>query len=248
MTDHAQLNASPLFSTMSGQVILISGANRGIGRAVAERCARLGARLAIGARTPCDHERVAAELSELGAEAIGVTLDVTDDASVESAVQTVISHWGQIDGFVSCAGVIQYDTPVWETSIEDWDHLMSVNVRGTFLCCHHVAPHMVKRGSGRIVNIASSSARMADEDLGAYTASKWAVAGYTTSLARSMRSHGVRVNGVNPGWVDTDMSRAYQPEGDDAWSTADEIARAVCYLLTDAPRDMTGQFIDIFGS
>ncbi len=89
---------------------------------------------------------------------------------------------------------------------------------------------------------------MADDDLGPYTASKWGVAGYTTSLARSVRPHGIRVNGLNPGWVDTDMSRAFIPEGDAEWSTPTEISNAALYLATDAPRDMTGQFLDIFGS
>lgn len=235
-------------NSMRDHVILITGASRGIGRAVAERCAEAQAQVIIGARDPSDHARLVAEITQAGGRAYGVTLDVTNETEVAHAVAEVIERFGRIDGLVSCAGLIQYHTPVWETSLEDWDRLMRVNVRGTFLCCHHVIPHMVSQGSGRVVNIGSSSARMADDDLGAYTASKWAVAGYTTSLARSVRPHGVRVNGVNPGWVDTDMSRAYQPEGDDAWSTPDEIARAVCYLLTDAPRDMTGQFIDIFGS
>ena len=125
---------------------------------------------------------------------------------------------------------------------------MKVNVRGTFVCCRAVIEHMIAQKSGKIVNMGSSSARMADDDLGPYTASKWAVVGYTTSLARSVRPHKIQVNGLNPGWVDTDMSRAYQAEGDDEWSTVDEIANAVLYLLTGAPRDMTGQFIDIFGS
>ena len=89
---------------------------------------------------------------------------------------------------------------------------------------------------------------MADDDLGPYTASKWGVAGYTTSLARSVRPHGIRVNGLNPGWVDTDMSRAFTPEGDAEWSTPMEISNAALYLATSAPRDMTGQFLDIFGS
>lgn len=233
---------------MRDQVVLISGASRGIGLAIAERCAQAQAIVVIGTRAPQDHQRIVEDFTSRGAQASGVTLDVTSDESVARAVAEVIDRHGRIDGLVNCAGVIQYHTPVWETSIEDWDRLMRINMRGTFLCCHHVVKHMVSRRSGRVVNIASSSARMADDDLGAYTASKWAVAGYTTSLARSVRPHGVRVNGVNPGWVDTDMSRAYLPEGDEAWSTTDEIAKAIYYLLTDAPRDMTGQFLDIFGS
>lgn len=233
---------------LNDQVILITGASRGIGREVAYTCAQAGALVIVSARTQLGYESVVQEIRERGGRAEGVSLDVTLQESVKRAVVEIIERHQRIDGLVNCAGVIQYDTPVWKTSVEEWDQMMQVNLRGTFLCCHEVIPHMVNEGAGRIVNLASSSARMADDDLGPYTASKWAVAGYTTSLARSVRPHGVRVNGVNPGWVDTDMSRAYQPDGDSDWSTPVEIANAILYLFTLAPRDMTGQFLDIFGS
>ena len=240
----------PMFkqTSLQDQVILITGASRGIGREVAISCAQAGAMVIVSARTQKGYELVVSAIHQQGGRAEGVELDVTSDESVHQAVLHVLKQHGHIDALVNCAGIIQYDTPVWSTSIEDWDRMMKVNLRGTFLCCHAVTKNMVERGKGKIVNLASSSARMADDDLGPYTASKWAVAGYTTSLARSLRPHGIRVNGVNPGWVDTDMSRAYQSEGDVEWSTPNEIATAVLYLLTLAPRDMTGQFLDIFGS
>lgn len=233
---------------LQDQVVLVTGASRGIGRTVAESCAKEGAQIIVTARTESGYQPVVDEILKRGGKAVGLSVDVTVDESVSQAVQFIMQEHQHIDALVNCAGIIQYHTPVWQTTIEDWDQMMKVNVRGTFLCCHAVAPLMVKQKQGKIVNLASSSARMADDDLGPYTASKWAVAGYTTSLARSLRPHGVRVNGVNPGWVDTDMSRAYQPEGDEEWSTVTEIANAVLYLLTLAPRDMTGQFLDIFGS
>lgn len=235
-------------STLRDQVIMITGASRGIGRKTAELCAQAQAQVVVTARTHQGYQSVVEDLRQQGGHADGVRLDVTQAESVSQAVEYIMTRYQRIDGLVNCAGVIQYHTPVWQTTLEDWDQMMRVNVRGTFLCCSHVIPQMIERRSGRVVNLGSSSARMADDDLGPYTTSKWAVAGYTTSLARSVRSYGIRVNGVNPGWVDTDMSRAYQPDGDEAWSTPDEIARAVLYLLTDAPRDMTGQFLDIFGS
>lgn len=233
---------------LENQVVLIVGASRGIGRQIALTCARAGATVVVSARSQRGHQSVVDEIIAQGGLAYGVDLDVTVEKSVRQAVKSVIARSVRIDALINCAGIIQYDTPVWQTSIEDWDLMMQVNLRGTFLTCNAIAPHMVLQGKGKIVNLASSSARMADDDLGPYTASKWAVAGYTTSLARSLRPHGVRVNCVNPGWVDTDMSRAYQAEGDSEWSTPQEIANAVLYLLTLAPRDMTGQFLDIFGS
>jgi 3-oxoacyl-[acyl-carrier protein] reductase len=141
-----------------------------------------------------------------------------------------------------------YNTPVWKTTVDEWDTMMGIDLRGVFICCHAVVPHMMERGRGVIINIGSSSGRMADEDYGPYTAAKWGVVGYTTSLARSLRPHGIRVNGINPGWVDTDMSRAFDPKGDPEWSTPEEIAETALFLAARAPLDMTGQFIDVFGS
>ena len=233
---------------LKGKVAFITGAGRGIGRSIAIALARDGANVAVTGRTKERRDQVVQEIVAAGGDARAFVLDVTKDEEVVIAVQEVLETWGQIDVLVNSAGIIQYHTPVWETTIKDWDSMMEINLRGTFLCCHAVVPHMVDRGEGKIINIASSSARMADDDLGPYTASKWAVAGYTTSLAKSVRPHGIRVNGLNPGWVDTDMSRELEPAGDPDWSTPEEIANAALYLATDAPRDMTGQFIDIFGS
>ena len=233
---------------LQGQVILITGASRGIGRRIAQLCAHTQAYVVVGARTETGYKAVVSSILEAGGQAEGVLLDVTDESNVSRVVEDVIKRHQKIDALVNCAGIIQYHTPVWQTTVEEWDQMMAVNVRGTFLCCREVIPHMITQKSGKIVNLGSSSARMADDDLGPYTASKWAVVGYTTSLARSVRPHKIQVNGLNPGWVDTDMSRAYQAEGDAEWSTVDEIANAALYLLTLAPRDMTGQFIDIFGS
>jgi len=233
---------------LEGKVAFITGAGRGIGRSIGLALARDGAKIAVTGRTKERRDQVADEIISAGGDARPFVLDVTKDEEVVEAVRQVLETWGKIDILVNSAGIIQYHTPVWKTTIEEWDRMMEINLRGTFLCCHAVAPHMVDRGKGKIINIASSAARMADDDLGAYTASKWAVAGYTTSLAKSVRPHGVRVNGLNPGWVDTDMSRDFDPAGDPEWSTREEIANAALYLATDAPRDMTGQFIDIFGS
>ena len=233
---------------LTGQVAFISGAGRGIGRAIALAFAREGARIAVTGRTKERRERVASEIVASGGEAQAFAMDVTTDDEVYESVRQVVSTWGQIDILVNNAGIILYDTPVWATTVEQWDAMMGVNLRGIFLCCHAVVPHMMEKGNGTIINIGSSSGRMADEEHGPYTASKWGVVGYTTSLARSLRPHGVRVNGINPGWVDTDMSRAFDPGGDPDWSTPEEIAQVALFLAANAPRDMTGQFIDVFGS
>ena len=233
---------------LEGQVAMITGAGRGIGRSVALALASEGAKIAVTGRTEERRDRVAAELVADGGEALSVALDVTKDAEVTDAVARILSAWGRIDILVNNAGFILYNRPVWATEVAEWDDMMAVNLRGMFLCCRTVVPHMMERNSGVILNSGSSSGRMADEEFGPYTATKWGVVGYTVSLARSLRSKGIRVNGINPGWVDTDMSRAVEPDGDPEWSTPEEIAQVALFLASKAPRDMTGQFIDVFGS
>jgi 3-oxoacyl-[acyl-carrier protein] reductase len=232
---------------LKDQVALITGASRGIGRGIAKRFAEEGAMVAVGARTPEGYGRVVNEITNAGGVATGFKLDVTNDHQVADVVQQIIATWGKIDILVNSAGIMLYDTPTWTTTIEQWDEMMAINLRGTFLTCNAVALHMVERRAGAIVNIGSSSARAADDDSGPYTTTKWAVVGYTSSLARSLRPHGVRVNGMNPGWVDSDMTRLVKPEGDPEWSTVEEIAGVALFLVAQAPRDMTGQFVDIFG-
>ena len=233
---------------LKDRVALINGAGRGIGRSIALAFAREGARVAVTGRTKERRERVAEEIVAEGGEARPFALDVTVDEQVSEAVSQVLSTWGQIDILVNNAGVILYETPVWATTVEQWDTMMAINLRGMFLCCNAVIPHMMERGHGVIINIGSSSGRMMDAEFGAYSTTKWGVVGYTGSLANSIRPHGIRVNGINPGWVDTDMSRDFDPRGDPEWSTPEEIAQAALFLATQAPRDMTGQFIDVFGS
>jgi len=232
---------------LKNQVALITGASRGIGRAIAKRFAEEGATVAVGARTPEGYDRVVAEITNAGGLASGFPLDVTKDQQVVDTVQQVLITCGKIDILVNSAGIMLYDTPTWTTTVEQWDEIIAVNLRGTFLTCRAVAPHMVDRRAGAIINIGSSSARAADDDSGPYTTTKWAVVGYTSSLARSLRPYGIRVNGMNPGWVDSDMTRIVKPEGDPEWSTVEEIAAVALFLVAQAPRDMTGQFVDIFG-
>ncbi len=228
--------------------MLITGASRGIGRAIAYKFAAQGANVLVGARTINGYQKVVDKINENGGLAAGVLLDVTKEEQINETVDHIIGSHGSIDVLINCAGVIVYDSPTWLTTVEEWDNMMEVNVKGTFLCCRSVIPHMIDGSGGCIINMGSSSARMADDEYGPYTATKWAVAGYTASLARSVRQYNIRVNGINPGWVDTDMARLFNPDGDPEWSTAEEIAEVALFLADSAPRDMTGQFIDIFGS
>ena len=171
---------------LQGQVALITGAGRGLGRSIALAFAREGARIAVTGRTKEGRDRVTSEIIAGGGEARPFALDVTRDDEVFRAVDEVLATWGQIDILVNNAGVILYNTPVWATTVEEWDSMMAVDLRGVFLCSHAVIPHMMGKGRGVIINLGSSSGRMADEDYGPYTACKWGVVGYTASLPPSL--------------------------------------------------------------
>lgn len=231
---------------IENKVALITGAGRGMGRAIALGLGKKNVKIALTGRRQELLNKVAKEIKDFGGSSKTFLLDVTDNEQAEAVSKEVFEEWGSIDILVNNAGVILYDTPVWETTLEDWNFIIDTNLKGTFLLCKAVLPYMMKRGEGYIINIGSSSGKEPDDEYGPYTASKWGVVGYTASLAKSLVGHGIIVNGINPTWVDTDMARNYIPEGDSEWVTPEEISDTVIYLLTKAPKAMTGKFIDIF--
>ena len=233
---------------LSGQVVLITGAGRGIGRAIALHFALEGARIALTGRDMNRLEQVSQEIKAAGGEAVSSSLDVTRDDVADRVAKEVIGTWGRIDVLINNAGIITYDIPLWATTMEQWDVVMNTNLRGMHLVCRAVIPYMMQRKRRVIINIGSSSGRRPDSEYGAYATSKWGVVGYTVSLAHSLRHHGIRVNGINPDWVDTDMARAYHPSGGPDWIAPEEVAQAALYLAGHAPAAMTGQFIDLFGN
>ena len=232
---------------LKDKVALITGAGRGIGRAIALAFAAEGARVACTGRNTERLEQVVDEIRAAGGEAESFVLDVNSEEDAARVVDQVKQIWGRIDILVNNAGVITYHTPVWATTVEQWDEVMNTNLRGMFLASRAVIPHMMERQQGVIINIGSSSGRLPEGDYGAYVTSKYGVVGYTASLAHSLRSHGISVNGINPDWVDTDMARAFDPDGHPDWITGEQIAQAALYLAAHAPKLMTGQFIDLFG-
>ena len=231
------------------KVALVTGASRGIGRAIAFAMAEEGAKVALTGRDTGRLNKVMEQIQLVGGQSNIWKMDVSSETEVEDSVNKILDLWGQIDILVNNAGIIHLDTPVWKTSISDWDKEMATNLRGTFLCCHYVVPHMVKRQSGIVINIGSSSGTIPEDMSGAYGATKWGVIGYTTSLAKSVRPHGVRVNGLNPGWVETGMTEGQKPAiAGPEWTQPEDIARAAMFLAAYAPADMTGQFINLFGA
>ena len=189
-------------------VAIVTGGARGIGRGIAYELAKEGTRIVIAdlPATSGDRDETIAEIRKLGSDAIAVDVDVRDYSQCEAMVRAAIEKWGQVDVLVNNAGVISVGFVVGLTE-EAWDLVFDVNVKGTFLCSKAVASHMMGRRRGRIINLSSQAGKSGKAAVSHYCASKWAVIGFTQSLAHEMAGFDVTVNAICPGEVDTHMWR-----------------------------------------
>ena len=190
---------------LDGQVAVITGAGRGIGRAIALTYAREGARLAVAARGEPELEETVSAVSELGAEAIAVRTDVTSQAATEALVQRTVERFGRIDVLVNNAGIPGPIGPMQDNDIAEWVDTINVNLTGTFLVCRAVIPVMLRQGSGRIINLSGAGAANAWSNMSAYCSSKVAVVRLTEVLAQELEGKGITVNALGPGSVHTSM-------------------------------------------
>lgn len=253
---------------LKDQVAIVTGAAKGMGRAISLRLAGEGAHLVLAAREAPPLEAVAADARALGRRALAVPTDVRDEAAVRALVESAVDALGRIDILVNCAGTTgPIETPVHELKVEDWDEVLAVNLRGTFLPTKHVVPVMLRQKRGKIVNIAGTSGLRGYKLRAAYSSSKWAVRGFTRTVALEVGPHGITVNCVAPGIVAGDRmdrlcrekarQRGWTPEQVHAEyvqemalrrvTTADDIANAVLFLCTDDSRNMTGQCLTVDG-
>jgi meso-butanediol dehydrogenase/(S,S)-butanediol dehydrogenase/diacetyl reductase len=243
------IDARPL----AGHGAVVTGAAQGIGLGIAHVLLRAGARVVLA---DVSAEAVSEAVSGLGEGAHAEVVDVTDAASVEALRDASVSRLGRVSLLVNNAGVLSV-APVLEMAVEEWDRVMAVNARGVFLCSRAFARHMVDNDGGSIVNMASIAGKRGDPTLAHYSASKFAVIGFTQSLAMELAANGVRVNAICPGAVGTPMLQSLaarwrtsvtaMTEGQliKAPQDAHEIGAAVVFLATMP--SITGQAINVDG-
>ncbi len=221
---------------LTGQTALVTGAGRGIGRAVVEALAGRGAGVVLAARSGAQIEAVAEQVRSRGGAALAVATDVSDEASVRRLFGRVDERFGRLDVLVNNAGVGRFG-PVAELDLRDLDAVLAVNVRGTFTCCREAMQRMIAAQAGTIINVSSVVGFKGYPNQAVYTASKHAVMGLTKSLAVEARSHGIRISAILPGGVDTDMVGEARPDLDRAALLAPlDVAEAVLYLLSLSDR------------
>lgn len=186
--------------SLKGQIALVTGASRGIGRATAWRLAGAECDLALLARSEEELRSLAWEIKTAGREALPLVADLREEEQVQGALAQALAYFGRIDILVNNAGLWRYAL-VQDMSIDDWDEMFDVNLRGTFLCCKHILPSMLARRRGHIVNIGSVSGLVGETEGSGYCATKWGLRGFTRSLYQEVGPKGIRVTLIAPGEV-----------------------------------------------
>jgi len=230
---------------LKGQVVLVTGGGRGIGRAVALEAARRGARVAVLARTEGEVRETAVAARKHGGEAIALVGDVTVAEDVAAAIHETEGELGPVDVLVANAGIVA-NVPVAEMDEATWDAVVDVNLKGVFLACRAVVPGMLERGAGRIVAVSSISATLGTPGLSAYCAAKWGVVGFVKALSEEVKGRGITVTSVLPGSVDTTMLAKGVP-GLTPDMTPEEVASVILYLASQAPPAVAGSAVEVFG-
>ena len=217
---------------LAGEVAIVTGAGRGIGRSVAMALAREGARVSLAARTERELQDTGSEIEKSGGEAAAFPTDVSREVEVRALVQGTVEMFGRLDILVNNAGTGVFG-PLAETTTEQWDRIMAVNARGPFLLCREAIPYLRQQQHACIINVASVVGVKGYVDQAAYGASKHAVMGMSKALAKELQPDGIRVHVLCPGGVDTELLGKARPDLDRSQLIRpDEIAEAVLFLVT----------------
>jgi 3-oxoacyl-[acyl-carrier protein] reductase len=243
--------------TLAGRTALVTGGGRGIGRAVATLFARLGADVAVNYHNDrAAADATVAQIRDQGRKALALGADLSKPEEAEGLVSEAVAALGRLDVLVANHGVWKRAS-LPEMTPEQWDETLGINLGGTYAACRHAARHMIPRRSGAMVLIASTSGQRGEAHYSHYSASKGAILSFTKSLALELAPHGIRVNGVAPGWVLTDMTRAVLegPDGAEAVrpiprrkaGTPEEIAGPVAFLASDLSSYLYGEILCVNG-
>jgi 3-oxoacyl-[acyl-carrier protein] reductase len=247
------LNANAMFD-LTGKVALVTGASRGIGRAIAVRLAAQGATVVAAARG--DHaQEIAAELTGAGARAEGVSLDVTNHEEAEALPAKIVARHGRLDILISNAGIAR-DQLLLRMKREDWDAVIATNLTATFTLAQAAMRPMLKQRGGRIIAISSVVGQTGNAGQSNYAASKAGLIGFAKALAREVASRAITVNIVAPGFVETEMTRVMNEKAHVDWATQiplgrpgtpEDVAAAVCFLASDEAAYITGHVLAVNG-
>ena len=242
--------------SLNGKVAVVTGGSRGIGRAICQRLASLGATVIVNfVSNPAAAEETVQSIRTAGGKAEASQFNVAVPAEIEAAFKTIIDTHGRVDILVNNAGITR-DGLLMKMKDEQWDEVLNTNLKGVFLCTKAVSRGMMKQRWGRIINITSVIGFAGNAGQANYAAAKAGIVGFTKSVAKELASRGITVNGVAPGYIVTDMTRDLSEEVTNTikgeipmgvLGEAEDIAGAVAYLASDDARYVTGQFIHVNG-
>jgi 3-oxoacyl-[acyl-carrier protein] reductase len=239
---------------LTGKVALVTGASRGIGRAIAAHLARQGATVVAAARGD-NAQETAAAITDAGGRAEAVGVDVTDASALEKLPGAVVAKHGRLDIVVSNAGITR-DQLLMRMKRDDWDAVIATNLTASFTLAQAAMRPMLKQRGGRIIAVSSVVGQMGNAGQTNYAASKAGLIGFAKALAREVASRGITVNVIAPGMIDTEMTRAISEKAHVDWAgqiplgrlgTVDEIAAAACYLASDEAAYITGHVLAVNG-
>jgi len=227
---------------LTAQVAVVTGAGRGIGAAIAQRLAALGATAVLCGRSMKPLQATAADITASGGQSQAVQCDVCNSGSVQALADVVEKTFGRVDILVNNAGVGSFAAPLHELTPEAWEKVLNTNLRGVYYCIRSFAPLMIQAKTGHIVNISSLAGKNALPNGTAYAASKWGLNGLTYSVAEELRPHNIRVAVVCPGSVNTELS-PHAGKDPNRMLQPDDVAHVVAMLVTQAPQSFASEVL-----
>ncbi len=241
---------------LSEKIAVVTGAGRGIGRAIALQFAEYGAKVVVNYRNSIAQvEELLSEIKNAGGDAFAVRADISREEEAKSLINAAVEHYGKVDILVNNAGITK-DNLLMRMTEEEFDQVMNINLKGTFFCLKHAATVMLKQRSGKIINISSVVGIAGNVGQTNYAASKAGVIGMTKTAARELASRGITVNAVAPGFIRTDMTDALPDKVKEAsianiplkrFGAVSEVAGAVSFLASEAANYITGQVLQVDG-